>query len=293
MPPRSGRIGACVTLLLLVMNTAAAGQDCGRDQIGLDPVRPSLTTAQWNAGLSAASHIVPRLGNGAPSSSGKVYVLAIGMSNTGRVWKGFSAVANQSGVLHKNVKLINGAYAGKAASDWADPANDVWTRLIGTKLANLGVSPSAIAAVYIMVTNDHPTLAPAENAELFKARVRAIRQNLDAKGFTNRKIDYLAPNYYGGYDVGQDKTPEPHVYYEGLTMQALQDEATGPVWVSAVPGYQWADGVRPRPWDGLTLLCEDVDPDGVHLSKDIGVPKYGQRLFDALRADPTSYGWLW
>lgn len=281
------------TGLLLTGPGMAAAQDCFRDQTGLDPVLPTLTSPQWNAGLLAASQIVPRLGDGTPSGSGKVYVLAIGMSNTDRVWKGFSQVATASGLLESHVKLINGAYSGKTAPNWADPTDDVWTRLITIKLANLGLTPAAVSAIFIMMTNGHPTLPPGENATLFAERMHAIRANLDAKGFTNRTIDYLASNYYGGYDVGQDKTPEPHDYYEGLMLQTIQDEAAGPVWASAVPGYHWADGVRPRPWDGLTLLCADVDPDGVHLNKLIGQPKYGQRLFDALRADPTTYPWLW
>lgn len=198
--------------LLLGWPAVVAAQDCFRDQIGLDPVLPTLTAAQWNAGLNAAAQIVPRLGNGTASTSGKVYVLAIGYSNTSRVFQGFMTAAQQSGVLRSNVKLLNGAISGKAAPEWANPNDSAWTRLIDTKLANQGLTPAAIGAMFVMMTNGFSGLSPAENTELYKSRMRQIRANLTAKGFTNRKIDYIASNYYGGYDVGQDKVPgAPHV----------------------------------------------------------------------------------
>lgn len=291
------RLWVSVGVMVWLLGALVSGQECFRDSIGLDPVQPTLTQAQWNAGLNAAAQIVPRLTNGTPSASGKVVLLFLGYSNTELVGKGFIWAVNTFGGVRSTVKIVNAGISGQTAEKWANPNHDAWSRL-ATKLANAGVTPAQVGATFIMGTEGTKLVDSQANAAQFAQHMRQIRANLTAKGFTNRKIDYLSSNFYGGYDVGQDKSPEPHVYYEGLTLQGLQDESNA-VWASAASTYQWADGVRPRPWDGLTLLCPaDVKLDGVHLKYELNQPtigalKYGRWLYDNLRADPTTYGWFW
>lgn len=273
----------------VVMTASASAQECVREFIGLGPVQPTLTLPQWNAGLISASQIVRRAPNGTPSPTGKRIFLPIGMSNTAHVFGAFQPFAKP--FLLPGTQLVNTAQSNQAAAQWADPGCSCWGVLL-EKLVKVG-TPAQVGAVFLMLTNAYPTLPPQQNATLFAQHVTAVLGHLRIL-FPNLHLVYLTSNYYGGYDVGQDKTPEPHGHDEHLTLQGLQDAAIadGRPWVTAASPVLWADGVRPRPWDGLTLECADISGDGVHLSS-TGKAKYGRHLFDALRADPTTYGWLW
>lgn len=274
-------------LLLLVPVTAQA-QDCYQPSLGLDPVQPTLTLAQREAGMTAAAQIVKRLPDGTPSSTGRIIYLPVGMSNTMHVFSAFQTVAKP--FLRSGTRLINTAQSNQTAAEWADPACPCWAALL-TKLAKIG-TPAQVGAVFLMVTNAYPPPAvppsPAVNATLYAQRITAILGHL-RNLFPNLQIVYLSSNYYAAYLSGT-KTPEPHGHYEHLQLQALQDASTGRPFVRALS--LWADGVIPRHGDQLTMLPTDLKSDRVHLSL-LGKPKYGQHVFTVLRDDPMTYHWLW
>lgn len=272
----------------MLLPSVAGAQDCFRSFIGFDPVPVSRSAAQQAMGQAAAERIVPRLGNGSPSPAGSVAFLSIGMSNTSLVWNGVRlALRNEPRIL-PTLKWVNGAQGGQAADEWANPACPCWAKL-DPILANKGETRATTQAVFLMVTRKFTHQDPATNAFLFRQRVLQILDILTER-FPHLQIVYLTSNYYGGYDEGQNKTPEPHDYFEGRELQEVQDSYAGRLWVSSSSAYLWADGIRPR-WDGLTLLCSDVMDGGVHLSS-AGKVKYGRWLLESFMADPTTAGWM-
>jgi hypothetical protein len=267
---------------------AARRQNCANNSIGLNPVAVTRTPAQETAGITAASLITPRALNGTPSSNGKVVFLGVGMSNTSNVWNGFRAAMNNAGTAPSTLKWLDATMGGMGAPQWADPSCECWDNLDAKILkAN---SHAQVGAVFLMLVTPYPWQSPSVNAARYQADVEAVVGQLEDR-LPNLKLVYLAGNYYGGYDYGQDKTPEPHGYYENLTLQAIQDSHTGSSWVSASSSMLWTNGDTPR-WDGLLLQCPaDVTDGGVHLSA-IGKAKLGGWLYDSLMADPTTAGWF-
>lgn len=264
--------------------------DCLHNQIGLDPPIITRSAAQLTAGLAAAARIVPRLLNGTPQSTGQVVFASVGMSNTSNVWAGFRARLNQAGTAPASLKWFDGTKGGHGAPQWADPDDECWTEMT-SQLTQRGFSSAQVQAIFMMLVTPFPDQTPEANAVRYQSDVLTILDLLEQR-FPNLQIVYLSGNYYGGYDEGQNKTPEPHGYLENGTLQAIQDEYSGRLWVSASSTMLWADGIRPRVWDGLTLLCPaDVTNGGVHLSA-VGKTKYGRWLYDALMADPTTAGWM-
>jgi len=278
-------------LLVLILGFSVfvatpSAQDCFRTSIGLDPVAVTRTPAQESAGLTAASLIRPRALNGNPSSTGKVVFLGVGMSNTANVWNGFRSAMNQTGTAPNTLKWLDATMGGMGAPQWADPSCECWDNL-DARVTNNN-SHKQVQAIFLMLVTPYPWQSPSANAARYQADVVSVLGQLEAR-FPNLQIVYLAGNYYGGYDTKQDKTPEPHGYYENLTLQAIQDGYNG-AWVSAATSMPWTDGVMPR-WDGLNLLCSDTTNGGVHLNS-AGKAKVGGWLYDSLMSDPTTLGWL-
>lgn len=276
-----------VVVFVAIFAVSPSAQDCFRDAIGLPPVAITRTPAQLAAGLEAASRITPRALNGNPAENGKVVFLSVGMSNTSNVWNGFRSAMNQAGTAPSTLKWVDATKGGAGAPQWADPTCDCWTDL-DAKLVKQNVSAKQVQAIFLMLVTPHPWQSPSVNAARYAQDVESILNQLEAQ-FPNLQIVYLAGNYYGGYDTNQDKTPEPHGYWENRELQGIQDSHAG-VWVSAATSMLWTDGATPR-WDGLTLLCSDTTDGGVHLNA-TGKAKMGGWLYDSLMSDPTTLGWL-
>lgn len=278
-----------IVSLVLLLAVPIQAQDCFRDAIGLDPVPITRSAAQLEAGLLAAAAITPRALNGTPASNGKVVFLGVGMSNTANVWNGFRTVLNQSGTAPSSLKWVDATQGGAGAPQWADPTCTCWTDL-DAKLVKQKVSAAQVQAVFLMLTTPYPWQSPAANAVRYAQEVEAILVALEDR-LPNLQIVYLAGNYYGGYDTNQDKTPEPHDYWENRELQEIQDTHNGSAWVSAATTMLWTDGATPRAWDGLFLLCSDTTSGGVHLSS-AGKTTFGGWLYDSLMSDPTTLGWM-
>ncbi len=232
--------------------------------------------------------------------NGKNILLGIGMSNSRTTFNGLNYWLKKDSRINPSFKFVNGAQIGMAAEEWAlsEQEWDVkygttkkspWENLFGSILPQQNVTRTQVQALFVMVTNKKPTTSPTENANIFKANVERIFTRAETE-FPNLKIAYLAGNYFGGYDLNQDLTPEPHDYFENLKLQEIQDTWLGKALVKASSTMIWTDGEIPR-WDGLYLDCKHMLSDGVHINIDGGL-WLGNWLRNSLKSDPTTSGWM-
>jgi hypothetical protein len=255
---------------------------------------PSIALAQVGqsnerliALTAAAAQIVPRSPTGDPDANGRIVLLTLGMSNTKQVSEGLRYVfRRETNDLHPALTFVNGAQGGMAAAEWANPACQCWTTLSAI-LDKAAVTDAQVAAIFLMTTVKHPRVDAPTTAAQFAVYTRQILTLIEAR-FPHVAIVIPAANYYGGYDVGQDKTPEPHQWQQTTTLPDIQETWSGRTVLAA--WHPWTDGDRVRD-DGLNLELADVTDGGVHLATS-GKLKISRTLKAWLWAQPWTYGWL-
>jgi hypothetical protein len=275
-----------------------------RFQGGLYPGgRNSPPNWYLRAGLTAAAGVRPLAANGAPSGSGRVVLLSIGMSNAydeflrfiqlagpnpDRVGQHLSAGPVVRGNRH--VTLVNGAVpsfdANKVLNNKA-----AYLGIVENTLASAGVTAQQVQAVWLKETL-------ARDNEPFPAYAEHLSRELDAiiamltDRFPNLRLIYISSRIYAGYAVST-LNPEPYAYETGFAVKwTVADRMAHPrarPWVGWGP-YLWADGTRKRR-DGLMWTCADFGPDGTHPSV-LGAGKVARMLLRFFMTDPTARTWF-
>ncbi len=275
------------------------------------------------AGLAKAGQVQPLDVTGAPSLSGKVVLLSVGMSNTTQEFcSGSSALpcdaftfmgraAVDATVNHTTLAIVNGAAGGQTAATWDNAADANYDRVRDTRLTPAGLSEQQVQAVWLKVANAGPTTSlPAANADAYVLEthmgniVRALRTR-----YPNIKLVFVSTRIYAGY-ASTTLNPEPYAYEYGFSakwlIQAQVDQMrnagvvvdpragdlnynTGAPWIGW-SAYLWADGLTPRT-DGLTWLASDFAADGTHPATG-GRSKVGAMLLDAFKASPYAACWF-
>jgi hypothetical protein len=260
-----------------------------------------------NAGLAAARQVRPLGPSGRPSSSGRIVLLSIGMSNASLSFRAFlreaaadpaltpSALgkpyaATSLSLQHQRVELVNGAVSSFDAVKIVkeDPT---YFADVDNVLARAGVTADQVQAVWLYE-------AIAREREPFPADARRLEGELDAiipmlaTKFPNLRLVYLTSREYAGYALTVEN-PEPYAYDSGFADKwaiaaRMADPGARP-WVAWGP-YTWADGTHPRS-DGLAWNCSDFSPDGTHPSGH-GVQKLGGMLLSFFTTNPTTRTWF-
>jgi len=250
------------------------------------------------AGAAQTALVQPLDAAGAPSASGKVVLVSVGMSNTTQEFCSQSSAppcdavtfmgqaAPDARVDHDALVIVNGAAGGQAALTWDSPADANYDRVRDTRLTPAGVTEQQVQAVWVKVANPGPTASlPAPNADAYALEtsmgniVRALKVR-----YPNVRLVFLSTRTYGGYAT-TTLNPEPYAYESGFAVkwlvQAQVDQMrngggvvdpragdlnynAGAPWIAWGP-YLWADGLSPRS-DGLTYRQSDFGPDGTHPS---------------------------
>jgi hypothetical protein len=244
-------------------------------------------------GVALANAVEPRSSLGTPDrANGKIVFLSIGMSNAYDEFASFISLARSDPLRDPHVLAVNGAEAGQAALDIANPASPYWLN-VDRRLADAGASRLQVAAVWLKEADRNPTLPFPVHALVLKQELSTIVTDLKVF-FPNLWLVYVSSRIYGGY-ASTPLNPEPYAYESGFSVKWLiQDQILGllPVglapWLSWGP-YLWADGIRSRA-DGLNWLCEDFLSDGTHLTSS-GRTKVAQRLLNFVHSDPTASVW--
>jgi hypothetical protein len=239
---------------------------------------------------------------GNPDPVNGIFVLiSIGNSNATQEFTRFKTHAGEDPDLNSRVVLVDCAKFQQGADVISNPNAAYWT-LVDDRLAEAGVTPLQVQAVWLKEALPFPTESWPDSAIVFQDDLRAIAQILKSR-YTNTKSIYHTSRIYGGY--GQDgASPEPYPYHYGFSVKWLLEEqlsgslelnfdpARGPVeapWMSWGP-YLWADGLVPRS-DGLIWECLDFMEDGTHTSSQ-GRDKVAFRMLDFFKTDPTTKPWF-
>ncbi|MBW3563633.1 MAG: hypothetical protein KY459_02805 [Acidobacteria bacterium] len=274
------------------------------------------------AGMSFAREIVPRDTVGVPSSSGKIVLLSVGMSNTTQefcsqgnptrceVWSFVGQALADPEVNRTSLVFANGAKGGQAAETWDSAGDRNYDRIRDTVLAPRGLSEAQVQVAWVKVANPRPTRSlPDGQADAYRlvTQIGDIARALRLR-YPNLKIIYLSSRIYAGYATTM-LNPEPYAYESAFAVkwaveaqieQMRNGEVTNPragdlSWATAAPWmawgpYLWADGQNPRS-DGLVWEPGDFQSDGTHPAQS-GEQKVGALLLRFLKSEPTARGWF-
>ncbi len=253
------------------------------------------------AGLAIANAVAPidTFGNADPN--GRVVLISIGMSNCTQEFSTFVPMSNADPSRDPGVRVIDCARGGQTASLIKNPASAYWDT-VRTRLRGVGSSPAQVQVAWIKEANAGPTTGfPAATTTLMRDLGSVVRTLKDH--FPNLRIAYLSSRIYAGY-ASTALNPEAYAYESGFAVKWLiegqiagedslnHDAGQGPVeapWLAWGP-YLWADGLTPRPGDGLTYACSDFSADGTHPATS-GRIKVANLLLDFLQTDATAQPW--
>jgi len=251
--------------------------------------------------MTRAALVQPRDPSGAPSPTGFIGMLSIGMSNTNQEYKAFERIADVDAWRNARVVIVNGGVGGQSAEIIADPNANYWS-VVDSHLGVAGITPQQVQVVWLKQAHGAPTTVVfPEHALALQKDLEEIVRILHGR-FPNLQLCYLSSRIYGGY-AGTILRGEPLSYETGFSVKWLiedqisglpalnHDSAIGPI---AAPvllwgPYLWADGTTPRS-DGLTWLPADLEADGVHPSPSGEMKVAG--LLDAFHGiHPTARPW--
>jgi hypothetical protein len=253
----------------------------------------SRPSAYEDAGVALGATVQPVDSDGRPSTSGKVVMISIGMSNTSCEFSQFIRLVDADARKNPSLVMIDAARNGAAATDIAVPFGDYWID-VDHQLQRCGISPTQIQVVWVKTALAHESRGFPENARLLQRTLRSIVEILRTK-FPQLKLVYVSSRTYGGYSES-DLSPEPIAYESAFAVKWLIEERINNPspdrsmpWVSWGP-YLWADGMTPRS-DGLIWERSDFEPDGVHTAAQ-GALKVATKLFEFFESDRSARHWL-
>ena len=281
----------CV-ISLLSATPVFAQVDCTLTGSGIAPAVYTRSAAHQTVGLDVASQVVPLDAAGTPSTTGKIGVAVLGMSNASALAPTVSILFNRGFDDSPAVVWANGPKSGKTTEFWADPTDDAWTHLASrVTSAKLTAAQVQVAIIYVAAQKQLPIPTPAW-------RFRAIADNL-LTNYPNVKLFVWSPingtNYgTGPYAINIHAT----IRMDDETLTTLvEDPAAWPAGTWHDLKSLWADGLSPNPStrsrsfpDGIFWRCSDSDDDGVHQSSN-GANRSGWSIFERLIEDPVWRPW--
>ncbi len=310
----TGRVSADCSLTAtskMPLNELGAAQYLGQAG-GLYPdgsnVRPPAHAA---AASQMASQVIPLGTNGNDDPlNGRIVLLSIGISNTAQEFLSggtgsFMSQMQNDTSKNPKVDILNGAFGGHAAIDWANPADSAWTNLQQV-LANANRDPLQVQVIWMKLAdriNQIPDPTFPASAQWHQANLETVLRMLQVE-FPNLKFAFLSSRTRSYGVVGEGSSPEPIAYETGFAVKWLiekqisgdpslnYDINQGPVLAPLVVWgpYLWVDGLTPRS-DGLIWTCGDLQADFNHPSAS-GVTKVGDQLVSFFKTDPLTRPWF-
>ena len=253
----------------------------------------SRPSAYEDAGVALGATVQPLDRDGKPSTSGKVAMISIGMSNTCRQFSQFIRLADADARKNPSLVMIDAALNGADATQIAAPDGDYWTH-VNRQLQRCEITIAQVQVVWLKTALAHEPRGFPEKARLLQGALRSIVEILGTK-FPQLKLLYVSSRTYGGYSE-TDLSPEPIAYESAFAVKWLIEERIkhpnpdkSIPWVSWGP-YLWADGLAPRS-DGLIWERGDFELDGVHPSAQ-GALKVATKLFEFFESDASAQHWF-
>lgn len=258
--------------------------------------RNEIPAAQQVRAAQALSQIQPLDARGKPSTTGKIVLMSIGMSNTTREFSTFVRAAMSDPRKAGNVVVVDAAQGGKAAHQWATVDADPWN-VASQRLEAAGVTPQQVQVLWIKQAN----IAPSGTSEAEVARLQDDVQaivTLAKEKYPQVRIAFLSSRIYAGYAQTR-LNPEPYAYEGAFAVRGLiQKQISGDA--ALAPGkapvllwgpYLWAAGPTPRKADHLEWKPEDFAGDGTHPGES-GARKVSGMLLDFFTRDANASPWF-
>jgi hypothetical protein len=274
-PPLPGQNCTVTSVGRTPLDDPAGGSYLGQ-LLGLWPAGANVPPAAHRAaGLAAAAAVTPRDAAGAPSPTGRIVLLSIGMSNTTQEFSTWLPIGNADPARNPAVVAVDGAQGGQDAPIVADPTSPFWN-VVASRLAAAGVTAQQVQAVWLKEAVAGPTAAFPAHAQQLRDYLAQIARNLKTF-YPNVRLCFVSSRIYAGYATST-LNPEPYAYESGFAVRWLleqqiggdpalnADPSSGTVvapWLGWGP-YLWADGTTPRATDGLVWNCGDYQNDGTH-----------------------------
>jgi hypothetical protein len=253
----------------------------------------SRPSAYEKAGVGRGATVQPVDADGKPSTSGKIVMISIGMSNTSHQFSQFIRLADADARKNPSLLMIDAARDGAAATEIAVPFGEYWTH-VDRRLQHFEISAAQVQVVWLKTALANEPRGFPEKARLLQRLLRSIVEILGTK-FPQLKLVYISSRTYGGYSE-TDLNPEPIAYESAFAVKWLIEERINnpnpdrPIpWVSWGP-YLWADGLTPRS-DGLIWERSDFEPDGVHPSEQ-GALKVATMLLEFFQNETAAKAWF-
>lgn len=206
-----------------------------------------------------------------------VVMVSIGASVQNQISERFEARVPE--LTNPKFRFVNLCQPSQDIYDWLMSAA-VWAE-VDARLATAGVIPTDVQVAWLQddIIEDAASVFPT-SPQIVKQKLAELIVQLKIK-FPKLKHVYVSARPYSGFteDPAHD---EPKGYHNGWACKWLvQDQING--LIPKVPWicdsiYMWTDGTTPRA-DGLTIISNNYNPDGVHLSSS-GKTKFGNYLFD-------------
>ena len=249
--------------------------------------------AYEDAGVALGATVQPLDRDGKPSSSGKIAMISIGMSNTSHEFSQFIQLAEADTRKNPSLVMIDAALNGAAATEIAVPYGDYWIH-VDRQLQRCEMSGAQVQVAWLKSALARESRAFPENARLLQRALRSTVEILSTK-FPRLKLVYVSSRTYGGYSQS-DLSPEPIAYQSAFAVKwFIEERINNPSpdrsmpWVSWGP-YLWANGMTPRS-DGLIWERSDFEPDGVHTSAQ-GALKVATMLLEFFQKDAAANLWF-
>ena len=272
------------------------------------------------AGRAALERIEPLDPEGRPSSSGRIVLVSVGMSNTSQEfcsqvgtppcdpWTFVGQASADPAVDRENLVLVNGARGGQTSATWDSPTDPNYDRVRDADLARAGVTERQVQVAWVKEANAGPTVSlpnPQSDAVRLETALGAVVRAMKAR-WPNLQVVFFSSRIYGGH-ANTTLNPEPYAYETAFSVKwvieaQIEQARTGRVdaeagdlalartpWLAWGP-YLWADGTTPRS-DGLVWVREDFVGDGTHPAQS-GRQKVGRLLLEFLKSSPFSQCWF-
>jgi hypothetical protein len=238
--------------------------------------QPSSTLL--GAALAAAGQVVPRGYFGAPASSGKVGVIAIGQSTTKQWFPYFQRLAAFR--LAPQFVLVNAGQDNMVAQSWASSSQpwSVADRMVAaSRLTRYQVQVAIIDSARIRSWNDGNLSAQVSAYSSNLAKIVSIAK----AHYPNLGLVYFMPFHDSEFVSPRRMLQEPSSYQLGFGIQHLVTTQGSGSPVLLWGPYVWADMANPTYYY-----------DGIHFSI-TGRAEMASLMWSFLQTDPVAAKWLW
>lgn len=231
-----------------------------------------------DAADAAAGQVVPRGIYGAPSSAGKVGVIAIGQSTTKQWFPYFQRLS--AGRLPRQFVLVNAGQDSVVAQTWASspqPWSVADSLVAASRLSRDQVQVAIIDSARIRSWKDGNLQAQVSAYSANLARIVSIAK----AHYPNLSLVYFLPFHDSEFVSPRRMLQEPFSYQLGFGIQHLVTTQGSSSPVLLWGPYVWAEMANPAYYY-----------DGIHFSS-AGRAAMASLMWSFLQTDPVAARWLW